>query len=78
MVRVLYIGVDGGMFQRLLQGLGYINVIYTPAFVVVARVRAQAPPGIVMRIGVEMPEGIYETMLKELIHPGPFIRQVAG
>ena len=66
------------VFECLTQWFGHIDVIYTPALVIAACVGKGAPPGILVRILIKMPERIDKVMSKQFIHPGALLGQEAG
>ena len=48
------------------------KVVQSPADVPAAGVESVGPPGVLFRGVVEFPEGILETGLDQIVHPGPF------
>src|SRR5580700_1681287 len=79
MVALLYVRIDRCLDDITFQRICNADIIDPPTFIFLAhRGEALRPPGIMVRIGIQLPEAIYPTAAHELIHPDPLLRQKAG
>lgn len=62
-------------FQVLVESIRYHIVINSPTQVLSPRPCPIAPPTVLVRILIKMPERIHKTRLDKLLHPFPFFRQ---
>ena len=72
MVRAHYIGEYEGRFNVIHEFLVYKEVIQSPSNVSVPGTGSVTPPGVVISILVEFPEGVHVTMADESVKSFPF------
>ena len=77
MIAVPCLRENEGPFNILFQRLTRHAVVNSPTFVVVPGIGSVAPPGVIVRLFVEVPEGVVKTALDEVSDPLSFNRQEA-
>src|SRR3989338_1521454 len=75
MVRMFHIGQNRSGNQLIFHGFTSHCVINAPSEVLCAGIEAESPPGVMVRIFVEMTERINETAVHKFAYLFPFIGQ---